>query len=140
METPLNLTEEEWKAKLTPEEYAVLRNKETERAGSSTYLHEKREGTYNCKACGNPLFASDAKYDSSVSSLNGWPSFDQALPGATRLEHDPSYGMERTEVLCANCGSHLGHIFDDAEAKTGKHYCMNSVCLDLAAKDAEKEV
>ncbi len=128
-------TDEEWKTQLSSEEYAVLRGKGTEKPGSGKYLHEKREGTYNCKACGNPLFASDAKYDSSMASLNGWPSFDQALTGAVKLEHDPSYGMNRTEVLCAVCDSHLGHIFDDQEAKTGKHYCMNSVCLDLKEKN-----
>jgi peptide-methionine (R)-S-oxide reductase len=126
----INMSEEEWKKKLTSEEYEALRGKGTERPGSGVYLHEKREGTYNCKACSNPLFASDAKYDSSVSSLNGWPSF----PGAVKFEHDAMYGMNRTEVLCARCGSHLGHVFDDEEAKTGKHYCMNSVCLDLEAK------
>ncbi len=124
-------SEEEWKKELTPEEYVVLRGKGTEIPGSGKYLHEKGEGTYACKACGNQLFASDAKFDSSISSLNGWPSFDEALPGAIKLEHDPSYGMNRTEVLCARCGSHLGHFFEDNEAKTGKHYCLNSVCLDL---------
>ena len=131
-------TEEEWKATLTPEQYKVLREKGTEQYGSGAYLHEKREGTYNCAACGNPLFASDAKYDSTMDSLNGWPSFDQALPGAVKMEHDATYGMNRTEVLCAQCGSHLGHIFDDAEAKTGKHFCMNSVCLNLEAKEEHK--
>lgn len=132
--TTLPQTEEEWKKKLTPEEYEVLRAKGTERYGSGKYLHEKSEGLYTCKACGNQLFASDAKFDSNISSLNGWPSFDDALPGAVRFEHDTSEGMNRTEVLCAKCGSHLGHMFDDAEAKTGKHYCLNSVCLDLQTK------
>ncbi len=127
-------TEEEWKKKLTPEQYHVLREKGTEAPDSGKYLHETRDGTYNCVACGNPLFPSDAKYESDIASLSGWPSFDQAIPGATRLEHDPSYGMERTEVLCARCGSHLGHVFDDSSAKTGKHYCLNSVCLDLEEK------
>ena len=116
----------------------LLREKGTEQYGSGAYLHEKREGTYNCAACGNPLFASDAKYYSTMYSLNGWPSFDQALPGAVKMEHDATYGMNRTEVLCAQCGSHLGHIFDDAEAKTGKHFCMNSVCLNLEAKEEHK--
>ena len=132
---PVEHSEEQWKAKLTPEEYKVLRGKGTEIPGTGKYLHETREGTYNCKACGNPLFPSNAKYTSTEPGLSGWPSFDQALPGAVKFEHDPSYGMERTEVLCAHCGSHLGHIFDDPEAKTGKHYCVNSVCLDLAAKE-----
>jgi len=134
---PIKKTEDEWKQKLSPEEYAVLRAKGTEAPGSGQYLHETRQGTYNCKACGNPLFASDAKFDSSMPGTVGWPSFDQALPGSTKLEHDPSYGMERTEVLCAQCGSHLGHIFDDHEAKTGKHFCVNSVCLDLQATNEQ---
>lgn len=125
------MTEEEIKNKLSDEEYAVLRGKGTEAPGSGKYLHEKAEGTYNCKVCGNALFASDAKYDSSVSSLNGWPSFDQALPDAVKYIEDDSYGMNRTEIVCAKCNSHLGHVFDDNEAKTGKHFCLNSVCLDL---------
>ena len=133
--SPIQKTEEEWKKELTPEEYEVLRGKGTERPGSGKYLHEKSAGTYACKACGNQLFASDAKFDSSISSLNGWPSFDEALPGAVKLEHDPSYGMNRTEVVCAKCSSHLGHMFSDDEAKTGKHYCLNSVCLDLKSKE-----
>ncbi len=132
-------TESEWKAKLTPEQYKVLREKGTEAPGSGKYVHEHAEGTYNCAACGNPLFASDAKFDSGT----GWPSFDQALPDAVKYEHDNKYGMEyvraeeaggRTEVLCAKCDSHLGHVFDDGPASTGKRYCMNSVCLDLETK------
>ena len=126
--------EKEWQKKLTPEQYRVLRKKGTEPAFSGKFLHEKREGTYNCAACGNPLFSSDAKFDSGT----GWPSFDQALPGSVKYEHDTAYGMDRTEVLCANCGSHLGHLFDDGpKATTGKRYCMNSVCLDLAEKKKE---
>ena len=123
-------TEEEIKAKLSPEEYHVLREKGTEAPGSGKYLHEKGEGTYMCKVCGNPLFASDAKFDSGT----GWPSFDQALSGAVKYEHDDKYGMTRTEVLCAKCDSHLGHVFDDGPASTGKRFCMNSVCLDLEKK------
>jgi peptide-methionine (R)-S-oxide reductase len=133
-----NQSDMEWREKLSPEEYAVLRGKGTETPGSGKYLHETRQGTYACKACGNPLFPSDAKYSSTEPGLMGWPSFDQALPGAVTFEHDPSYGMNRTEVVCARCGSHLGHIFDDAEAKTGKHYCINSVCLNLQAKEEKK--
>lgn len=128
-------TDEEWKKELTPEEYKVLRGGGTEAPGSGRYLHENRKGAYNCKACGNPLFVSDAKYDSSVSSLNGWPSFDKAIPGAIMFKDDISFGMDRTEVLCAVCHSHLGHVFEDNEASTGKHYCLNSVCLDLEEKD-----
>ena len=122
--------ETEWKKVLTPEQYAVLRQKGTEAPGTGKFLHEKRSGTYTCVACGNPLFASDAKFDSGT----GWPSFEDALPGAVKYEHDDAYGMERTEVLCARCNSHLGHVFNDGPTKTGQRYCMNSVCLDLDAK------
>ena len=125
------MTEEEIKNKLTDEEYAVLRGKGTEAPGTGKYLHEKASGTYNCKVCGNALFASDAKFDSGT----GWPSFDQALPGATKEITDTTHGMSRTEVMCANCGSHLGHVFDDGPETTGKRYCMNSVCLDLKKEE-----
>ncbi len=125
-------TEAGWKERLTPEQYRVLRTKGTEAPGSGVYLHEHKEGTYNCVACGNPLFASDAKFDSGT----GWPSFDQALPGAVKYEHDNAYGAERTEVLCAKCHSHLGHVFDDGPRDTtGKRFCMNSVCLALEEKN-----
>ena len=125
------MIEEEIKNKLTDEEYAVLRGKGTEAPGTGKYLHEKASGTYNCKVCGNALFASDAKFDSGT----GWPSFDQALPGATKEITDTTHGMSRTEVMCANCGSHLGHVFDDGPETTGKRYCMNSVCLDLKKEE-----
>ncbi len=123
-------TEEELKSKLTPEQYQVLRQKGTEAPFSGKLLHEKREGMYTCAACGNPLFPSDAKFDSGT----GWPSFDQALPGAVKEITDESHGMVRTEVVCARCESHLGHVFDDGPTQTGKRYCMNSVCLDLEEK------
>ncbi len=119
--------DEGWKQKLTPEQYAILREKGTEPAFSGKLLHEDKDGIYKCAACGNPLFSSDAKFDSGT----GWPSFDQALPGAVEFKADTSYGMHRTEVLCAQCGSHLGHLFDDGPTQTGKRYCLNSVCLDL---------
>lgn len=127
MEDKINKTEEEWKKDLTPEEYRVLREKGTEAPFTGKYVHENKDGMYTCVACGNPLFSSDAKFDSGT----GWPSFDDALPGAVRLEEDDSLGMSRTEVVCARCGSHLGHVFDDGPTKTGKRYCMNSVCLGL---------
>ena len=121
------LTDKEWKNKLSAEEYSVLREKGTEAPFKGKYVEEKASGTYACKACGRPLFKSDAKFDSGT----GWPSFDDALPGAVKLVTDASHGMSRVEVICAHCGSHLGHIFDDGPTKTGKRYCMNSVCLDL---------
>ena len=124
------MNEEEIKNKLTPEEYHVLREKGTERPGTGKYLHEKREGTYACKVCGQMLFPSDTKFDSGT----GWPSFDKAIPGAVKEIDDSSLGMRRTEVVCANCGSHLGHVFDDGPTETKKRYCLNSVCLDLKEK------
>ena len=123
-------SEEDWKGMLTPEQYKILREKGTETAFTGEYLHEKADGTYACAACGNALFNSDAKFDSGT----GWPSFDQALPGAIETHRDASQGMERTEITCARCGSHLGHVFDDGPTKTGKRYCINSVCLDLEEK------
>ena len=121
-------TEAELKAKLTPEQYDVLRKKGTEMPGSGKYLHEKRQGMYHCAACGNALFASDTKFDSGT----GWPSFDQALSGAVEYIDDGAHGMNRTEVVCAQCKSHLGHVFNDGpSATTGKRFCMNSVCLQL---------
>ncbi len=123
-------TEGEWRKKLSADEYAVLRQKGTEAPFSGAYVHEKKDGVYRCKACGNALFESGTKFDSGT----GWPSFDDAIPGSVILKEDSTYGMKRTEVLCANCESHLGHIFPDGPTKTGKRYCMNSVCLDLEEK------
>ena len=123
-------SEEEWKQMLTPEQYRILREKGTEMAFTGEYLHEKADGTYACAACGNPLFASDTKFDSGT----GWPSFDSALPGAVETHTDTAHGMRRVEITCARCGSHLGHVFDDGPTKTGKRYCINSVCLDLEQK------
>ncbi len=123
-------TEEELKKKLTPEQYHVLREKGTEVPGSGKYLHEKKEGTYACVVCGSMLFPSDTKFDSGT----GWPSFDKAIPGAVKETEDNGHGMSRTEVVCTNCGSHLGHVFNDGPTETKKRYCMNSVCLDLKEK------
>ncbi len=121
----------DWKEKLTPEQYEVLREKGTEAPFTGVYVNEKKKGMYKCVACGNPLFSSETKFDFGT----GWPSFDEALPGAVRYEHDNAHGMERTEVVCAQCGGHLGHVFSDGPTKTGKRYCLNSVCLDLEAKE-----
>ena len=127
MKKEIPKTEEEIKSMLTPEEYRVLREKGTEAPFSGKLLHESKDGMYTCKVCGNKIFDSKAKFDSGT----GWPSFDEALPGAVVLTEDGGLGMSRTEVTCSVCGSHLGHVFDDGPTKTGKRYCLNSVCLDL---------
>ncbi len=123
--------EEGWGKMLTPEQYRILREKGTEAPFTGEYVSEKADGTYACAACGNPLFSSDAKFDSGT----GWPSFDKALPGAVETHVDNDHGMVRTEITCARCGSHLGHVFDDGPKETtGKRYCINSVCLNLEEK------
>lgn len=119
-------TEEEWKKELTPEEYHVLREKGTEIPFTGQYDKKFDNGMYVCKACGAQLFASDRKYDAGC----GWPSFDQAIPGAVVFHEDNTLGMKRIEVTCARCGSHLGHVFPDGPAKTtGQRFCINSVSL-----------
>ncbi|MBX2866382.1 peptide-methionine (R)-S-oxide reductase MsrB [Candidatus Kaiserbacteria bacterium] len=125
------MEEKDFKEKLTPEQYSVLREGGTEAPFSGELLHEKGEGMYTCAACGNQLFASDTKFESGT----GWPSFDEALPGAVEFKDDSSHGMRRTEVRCAKCGSHLGHVFPDGPKETtGKRYCVNSVCLNFEEK------
>jgi peptide-methionine (R)-S-oxide reductase len=125
-------TDEQWRQELTREEYAVLRKAGTERPWTGEYNDTKTEGVYACRACGNELFTSDTKFDSHC----GWPSFYAPKEGdAVELRPDNTLGMRRTEVLCARCGSHLGHVFDDApQTPTGDRYCMNSVSLRLRPK------
>lgn len=126
--------EEGWKEILTPEEYEVLREKGTEPAFSGIYEHETANGTYTCRACGNELFSSDAKYDAGC----GWPSFFASIgEGRVTFHEEDSLGMERIEVRCAKCGSHLGHIFDDGPKEHGgKRFCINSIALDLDNEDS----
>ncbi len=123
-------TDEELK-KENPELYKVAREGGTEAPFSGKFYNHTERGTYNCAVCSNPLFPSDTKFHSNAQGLAGWPSFDNAISGSVEFKIDDSFGMHRTEVVCSKCKSHLGHLFDDPEAKTGKHYCLNSVCLEF---------
>jgi peptide-methionine (R)-S-oxide reductase len=126
--TKVQKTDEQWRAALTPEEFHVLREKGTERPFTGEYDHVFEQGSYRCAGCGVELFRSDAKYDSGC----GWPAFDApASPSAVEEETDTTYGMVRTEVLCASCGGHLGHVFPDGPPTTGLRYCINSAALKL---------
>ena len=124
-DVPLQKTEEEWKASLTPMQYTILRQAGTERPWSSEFNNEKRDGVFSCSACGHPLFDSSTKFESG----SGWPSFFDHLEGGIRERSDFSMGMIRTETVCANCGGHLGHSFPDGPRPTGIRYCMNGVSL-----------
>jgi peptide-methionine (R)-S-oxide reductase len=124
-------TEQEWQAELTPEQYRVLRRKGTEAPFTGEYDHTFEPGTYHCAGCGALLFESDAKYDSGC----GWPAFSApAGESSVEEETDVTHGMIRTEVLCASCGGHLGHVFPDGPAPTGQRYCINSAALQLEAQ------
>lgn len=125
----VNHTPEEWQKLLTAEQYAVLRQEDTERPFSSPLDHEKRKGTFACAGCDLPLFVSETKFDSGT----GWPSFYAPIDGATRISQDWSFGMERDEVHCRRCGGHLGHVFNDGPKPTGLRYCMNGVSLKFVA-------
>lgn len=131
----LTLSNDEWKHKLTPEQYHILREKGTELPGSGALLHNEATGDYTCAACGTVLFKSDSKYESTMPGLIGWPSFAEAASEeAVKLQPDDSLGMRRTEVTCANCGGHLGHLFEDPTSPNGQHYCINSGALQFEAR------
>jgi len=128
-------TEEEWKKILTPEQYHVLREKGTDAPFTGKLTYNKEKGNYYCAACGNELFTSDMKFQSEC----GWPSFDKEIEGGKiKTVTDTSHGMVRTEILCAKCGSHLGHLFDDGPTKTGLRYCVNSTSLDFKPSPPKK--
>ena len=124
-------TDQEWREHLTPEQYRVLREKGTERPFTGKYYDLKDDGSYACAGCGQTLFASGTKFDSGC----GWPSFSDAEPGTVELHEDRSFGMRRTEVTCARCGGHLGHVFDDGPAPTGQRYCINSASVDFQPQE-----
>lgn len=127
MKYPLEKTEEQWKSELDPERYRILRQKGTELPHSGKYNLHFEKGTYCCGACGEPLFESTNKFDAHC----GWPSFDESIKGKVSYAKDNTHGMIRVEILCANCGGHLGHVFNDGPTPTGIRYCVNSLSVDF---------
>lgn len=130
------MTDDDFRQKLTPAQYRVLREKGTEAPGSGKYVNFFDDGSYHCAACGQKLFDSSSKFESTMPGLVGWPAFSElASNDAVKLAQDNSLGMSRTEIICSNCGSHLGHLFEnDPSSKTGQHYCVNSAALEFEKK------
>ncbi|OMP30936.1 peptide-methionine (R)-S-oxide reductase MsrB [Mangrovimonas sp. DI 80] len=131
----MNKTEEEWRKILTPDQYHILREKGTERPYTGEYNLHFEKGAYTCAACSTKLFESTDKFRSDC----GWPSFDNAIEGTITYKEDKTHGMVRTEILCANCGGHLGHVFNDGPTQTGLRYCVNSLSLDFDSAETQKD-